>query len=342
MNPSRLQISIVALALSVAVLSLFGWSLIKTPESVRKTSVELESRLRDAGDNEFIDAIVTIRSNLPSDSLIGRSQTEVVAMLREYTTASQSELLEFLGGFGSQKVSSIEQFWLANCVSISATRDVIRAIACRYDVGAVRENGKNWKVQAFDLAPVVAEAPTWDHLELGGGYVARIRRRRRCHPMLGGLGRDAGGWCGFVCAANRQCRDGSVGDGGRSRQEHGFAGGRSSRVARRRRARRLRCMERPVHHVSRAANRCSRNETLDEWRGRSWGAGNVVCRPGGGRAGWEWGSDRGLQKHGHMVRDCSATDLRARDRSVGSERGYIVRRPRLWIPSPGLRRYGGG
>jgi hypothetical protein len=168
MNTSRLRITIVVLTFSAAVLLLFGRALIRTPESFRKMSVELERRLAEAGDGEFIDAIVTMGSVLPSDSLSGRSRSEVVTKLEDYAMASQSGLLNFLGGYESCKVSAIKQFWLGNCVSISATKDVIRAVASRTDVAAVRENGRYWNAQAFDFVSAPAQTPVWDHQNMMG------------------------------------------------------------------------------------------------------------------------------------------------------------------------------
>jgi subtilisin family serine protease len=171
-----MQISIGLLALSV-FLSV-GWQLIICAKSKPAIDVRLERLLCNAENNEFLDVIITMQSKLSSDSFTDRSRSEVVELLRQHATACQADLLAQLNQYGRDQVANVERLWLGNRVFVSATGEVIKAVAARSDVSLVRPNTRITGLLAFECAWPAIE-PTWDHQNITG--LDEVRRRFGCY-----------------------------------------------------------------------------------------------------------------------------------------------------------------
>lgn len=111
----------------------------------------LEAVLEKAGEQDVFSVLVfmadrvdvnALYAQFKQDRVIRKERHEIVVRsLQERAAQAQSELLVHLDGLKSGNViEHFESFWIANCIRVDATPDVIRRLAQREDVERVYPN----------------------------------------------------------------------------------------------------------------------------------------------------------------------------------------------------------
>lgn len=137
-------------SLGVAMLSLsFLWGVAFTSAQAGVLDPLLRDAMRQLGEGEKIAVIVQMAdeadlqdatAGIPAADRAARGQA-VIEALQEVAAATQGGLLAFLQQ--EQAVGNVERFrplWISNVVAVTATAEVVRAIAARPEVAVVRQD----------------------------------------------------------------------------------------------------------------------------------------------------------------------------------------------------------
>jgi hypothetical protein len=114
-------------------------------------SADLLSKIENLHQEEHISALIMMKDQLNTPYLNFKLNEQKISLkekhkivlnsLQNKAKTSQSELLGYLDlKKGGQQVQEFKSFWIANCVSVSANKDVLGEIAQRNDVATIYPN----------------------------------------------------------------------------------------------------------------------------------------------------------------------------------------------------------
>lgn len=101
-----------------------------------------------------LDVIITLRDQA---SLASLDRASVPDVLRRHAAAAQSDVLAWLRAQPADRVMAVSSLWIANAITLSASRDVILEAAARADIARIQ-------LDAVISAPDQASAPVAPNL----------------------------------------------------------------------------------------------------------------------------------------------------------------------------------
>ncbi len=120
----KVYIMLFALVLFAGVLQAAGFS------------PELQAILERASPTEKIRVTVYMAGEADLSTFNLEAKAEMVQYLKDFASSRQRDLLSTLPRYGD-RVSDIQPFWIANLITMAATKDVILEIAKRHDVSYI-------------------------------------------------------------------------------------------------------------------------------------------------------------------------------------------------------------
>ena len=100
---------------------------------------DLKARVDQADPGQMLKVIVRMDREANISIFPSNQQDAMVRHLQAFAGESQRDLLAALPGYGG-KVAKVKPFWICNGIAMEATRDVVRDLATRSDVGYIDED----------------------------------------------------------------------------------------------------------------------------------------------------------------------------------------------------------